>query len=109
MPPPNRNRRRPGDPAKGPPRPKRPFAKRSSEERSRGAGSGGQRTRYDGNQRATPQRQGPEGPRTAPSRTLAEEIRASARPAQADRALRAFQEAVGLLERGREAAALGPA
>jgi tetratricopeptide (TPR) repeat protein len=42
-------------------------------------------------------------------RTLAEEIRASARPGRSDRALRAFEEAVGLLERGRDAAALGPA
>src|SRR5919198_3831144 len=42
---------------------------------------------------------------TPAARSLAEEIRAAARPGQADRALQAFERAVGLLERGRDGAA----
>jgi tetratricopeptide (TPR) repeat protein len=46
------------------------------------------------------------GDRASPiPRSLTEEIRAAARPGQADRALQTFEKAVGLLERGRDAAA----
>ncbi len=44
-----------------------------------------------------------------PSRSLAEEIRATARPGQADRAVKAFDQAVALLDKGRDAAALAAA
>jgi tetratricopeptide (TPR) repeat protein len=44
--------------------------------------------------------------RTSPSRSLTEEIRSSARPGQADQAIRAFERAVSLLDRGRDAQAV---
>src|SRR5207249_239393 len=42
-------------------------------------------------------------------RSVEEEIRATARPKQSERAVRAFQQAVSLMERGRDAAAVAPA
>ncbi|HJP65073.1 MAG TPA: tetratricopeptide repeat protein, partial [Actinomycetota bacterium] len=42
-------------------------------------------------------------------KSLEEEIRATARPKQGERAVRAFQQAVSLMERGRDAAAVAPA
>jgi tetratricopeptide (TPR) repeat protein len=56
----------------------------------------------------TSRAQAPAGTRTATRglpRGIAEEVRVTARRGQADRALRALEEAVDLLERGREAAA----
>jgi tetratricopeptide (TPR) repeat protein len=52
-----------------------------------------------------------DGDRTTPRRprSLEDEIRATARPKQAERAVRAFQQAVSLMERGRDAAAVAPA
>lgn len=53
-------------------------------------------------------RRAPDAGRTAPAapRSLVDEVRAVARPGQADDAERAFERAVGLLERGRDAAAV---
>jgi tetratricopeptide (TPR) repeat protein len=49
----------------------------------------------------------PEGKRSRPAgRTVDEEIRAAAKPGQADRAIRAFEQAVALLERERPVAAV---
>jgi tetratricopeptide (TPR) repeat protein len=42
-------------------------------------------------------------------RSVEEEIRATARPKMSDRAVRAFEQAVSLMERGRDAAAVAPA
>ena len=52
-----------------------------------------------------------DGDRHAPRRvrSLEDEIRATARPKQAERAVQAWSQAVSLMERGRDAAAVAPA
>src|SRR5205809_4922107 len=70
------------------------------------------------NAKAPPRRSGPaaaEGrgstPRGGPGRAdrIADEIRRTARPGRSEAALAAFERAVGLLERDRDVAAIGPA
>src|SRR5207247_4654714 len=53
-----------------------------------------------------PERRSPFGPRAdSPPRSILDELRGSARPGQGDLAVKAFEEAVALLQKGRPGAA----
>ncbi len=71
-----------------------------------GSGSSGAGARA-GPRRGLPPRPGEPGAQASSKpRSVEEEVRATARPGQGDRAVRAFEQAVSLVERGRDAAAV---
>jgi tetratricopeptide (TPR) repeat protein len=97
---------RPG-PDRRPSRPRPP----SRQARSTGGARGSKAARAprEANAARAPREAGQSGRVASRPRSVEEEIRATARPKQSERAVRAFQQAVALMERGRDAAAVGPA
>src|SRR5947207_74388 len=104
----DRFERRPGKPGKRG-KPRRPAPPRASGAPKRPAlprGSGVRRGPVDRGERSGQERRSPFGGRgDATPRSILEELRGSARPGQGDLAVKAFEEAAALLQRGRPGAA----
>src|SRR5436309_3109691 len=104
----DRFERRPGKPGKRG-KPRRPAPPRASGVPKRPVpprGSGVGRGPVERGERSGPERRSPFGPRgDATPRSILDELRGSARPGQGDLAVKAFEEAVAHLQKGRPSAA----